>query len=111
MNLAALTGINRYLALAAAALVLAAIGLGYGWVRAERKVGQTQADLAIATEALKKAQAARKLSDKSAQRLAKELAAAASDSSRRAAAVNSAITANPDWASTPLPKEVQDALQ
>jgi ABC-type transporter MlaC component len=62
------------------------------------------------SEALKRAQAARKRDEDVLARAAEKNAATARKKALAGASVASAVAANPDWASTPVPKEIQDAL-
>ena len=87
-------------------------GLATWGVWVQRGANATlKAELAQNREALKTAQAARKRSEAALVSARRKNAATASAAASTARSLSAATAANPDWASQPVPKEVQDAFK
>lgn len=103
--------LTKYLIIALAVLALAAGGLGYGWYHQIGRTAATEAERDTAVEALQTAQEALKRSRALSARLAKEKAATALAGARTRQSVEKSLEQHQDWASTPVPKGVQDAME
>lgn len=102
--------LTKYLLLASVVLGLLTAGSVTLAYRMSVKAGAAQAEVARLTKAQEQVAEALKASQALSARLAKEKAAMARQEARKRLRVEEALIAEPTWAQTPVPKEVQDAL-
>jgi hypothetical protein len=103
--------LGGYLWYAILSLALALGGSLYLLKASYERNGRLSADLNAATDALEAAQEQRALDRATLARLAVKKAARARESASAAASLGAALTANRQWADTPVPQGVQDALK
>lgn len=102
--------LNKYLIIALGVLVASLIATG-ALLRASYKAnGAQKAQISTLNATILAAYKQRELNTDTLDQLAQKNAALAVLASQRALALQSAIRTNPTWGSTPVPKEVQDAL-
>lgn len=68
-------------------------------------------ELRQTAEALERARSAERRANKALVSLRRKNAATAQETASAAHSLSAATAANPDWAATPVPKEVQDAFK
>lgn len=94
-----------------AAVAIVASGLGVAYVQHLRRENASLLQkYNTAQESLRIAQATRKRDQAALGRLARENALAASAAASAAHSLADSLATSQDWSSTPVPKEVQDAL-
>lgn len=96
---------------AIAALSLALAGSGLLLKRAFTQAGASKAQIQALNTTLVRAQEQRALDQATLDRLARKNAATSRENALARASLQRSLTANREWSSTPVPKEVQDALR
>jgi len=95
---------------AAVALILIGLGAGTCWYFVADRIAKLQADRKELTSQLARAASARKVEQQISQQRAATRQKRAAEGASSAAKDAAALDANPQWAATPLPKEIRDAL-
>lgn len=90
---------------------LLAVLAGSGWVHTCSRLDTAQRAAQAAQDSLRDERQARADERATAIRTAARLSKEAAEARKRAATVAKAVAADPEWANTPLPQEVADALR
>ena len=82
-----------------------------GWLYSERKSARASLEASMAKATAATLESARRADQESIRDLSAKLAAARKEAAHAREALETALGQSRDWAATPVPKEVQEALR